>query len=141
MKKHITMVAALHMGLGALGLIIAVFLFLLLFGVGIASGDRTAMPVLAITATATAIFLILLSAPGLIGGIGLLKMKPWGRILVLAVSVFQVMNIPLGTAIGVYSFWVLIQDATEALFAGEQAPPRPRPEAPLPARLPDDPEA
>jgi hypothetical protein len=60
-----------------------------------------------------------LSIPGVIGGIGLLKRKPWARILVLILAVFDLLNVPIGTAVGVYTIWVLIQEETEQLFSAE----------------------
>jgi Ni,Fe-hydrogenase I cytochrome b subunit len=64
-----------------------------------------------------AIFLFLFSIPGIIGGIGLFKHKNWARILVLILSVIDLFNISVGTAIDVYSIWVLVQDETVKLFA------------------------
>ena len=50
------------------------------------------------------------------GGIGLLRHKPWGRYVVLVVSVLALLNVPLFLGIGIYSIWVLLQEETEKLF-------------------------
>jgi hypothetical protein len=63
-----------------------------------------------------AVFVILLSGPGVVGGIWLLRHKPWARYLVLVVSVLDLLNVPLGLGIGIYSIWVLLQPETEKLF-------------------------
>jgi hypothetical protein len=34
----------------------------------------------------------------------------------MVLGVLQLFNIPVGTAIGAYSLWVLLQDETEQLF-------------------------
>ncbi len=40
-------------------------------------------------------------------GIGLLMYKHWGRVIALVVSALLVLHFPVGTAIGIYAFWVL----------------------------------
>jgi hypothetical protein len=43
-------------------------------------------------------------------GIGLLQYRNWGRILAAIMAVFLVLHFPVGTAIAVYTFWVLFSD-------------------------------
>jgi hypothetical protein len=57
------------------------------------------------------------SVPSIVGGIGLIKRWSWARYLVLILSVFSLTNVPVGTAMGVYSIWVLMHDETAELFA------------------------
>ncbi len=127
MKKHIQFIGILHMIMAGFGLLagIAVLAFMSLILNGedinvrhfdgsqldtqIPSWVRSFMyivPVLMIT----------LSLPGLFAGYGLIKRKPWARILTFIVSGFMVINPPLGTALGVYSFWVLLDDEVKAEF-------------------------
>jgi F0F1-type ATP synthase membrane subunit a len=117
MEKHITAVAALHIGLSILGILIGAFIFVILTAIGFASRDEDALAVLAAIGTIVSIFLFVLSVPGIIGGIGLLKRKEWARILILVVSAIDLINIPIGTALGVYSIWVLVNDETVKLFS------------------------
>ena len=46
-----------------------------------------------------------------------MRRQEWGRILVLVVSFFHLMSFPLGTALGVYSFVILLKEETVKLFA------------------------
>jgi hypothetical protein len=48
------------------------------------------------------------AAAGLITGWGLLDRQPWGRILALVVGFISLFSIPIGTALGVYTLWVLL---------------------------------
>ncbi|HEX2663908.1 MAG TPA: hypothetical protein VHM93_13820 [Candidatus Acidoferrum sp.] len=48
------------------------------------------------------------AAAGLITGWGLVQREPWGRILALVVGFISLFNIPIGTALGVYTLWVLL---------------------------------
>lgn len=45
----------------------------------------------------------------LIGGVASLIGKPVGRPLLLLSSAFHVINVPIGTALSVYTFWALLK--------------------------------
>ncbi len=109
MEKHINIVAALHIALSILGIIAGVSMFFILNLIGDFSQDREAQFILSIIARVMVGFLVFLSIPGLIAGIGLFKRKEWARILTLIISVISLLNFPLGTAVGVYSIWALVQ--------------------------------
>lgn len=116
MEKHITLLGVLHIAHSALGVIAAIIVFTAVAGGGFISGDYEAMAITAIVGSSIALFLIIVSVPGIIGGIGLLKMHPWARILVLVLGFLNLINIPVGTVLGVYSIWVLLKDETRDLF-------------------------
>lgn len=116
MEKHINVVAALHIGMAFLGIILGITVMVVFSLIGDLVDDQKANFVLHLIGKIGAIFLFLFSIPGLIAGIGLFRRKEWARILTLIVSVFNLLNFPFGTAAGIYSFWVLIQEETVALF-------------------------
>lgn len=92
---------------------------IVLFG-GAISGDREALFITGAVGAAIACFLILISLPGMFAGIGLLKMQPWGRIVAIIVGVLHILSFPLGTALGIYTLWVLLNAETEGLFRGQE---------------------
>lgn len=116
MKEHVTVVGALHIGFGILGLLLAIIIFVAVVGGGLLSGDQQAIAITAVVGTVIAGFFAILALPGIIGGVGLLRYKSWARFLVLILSVINLFNVPIGTAVGVYSIWVLIQPETIELF-------------------------
>lgn len=116
MEKHINVVAALHIGLSILSLLLGIFIFVLLYFVGNLSNDQDAQLVLSIIAKILVIFIVVLSIPGIIAGIGLFKRKEWARILTLIISVLDLVNFPIGTAVGVYSIWALVQPGVVEQF-------------------------
>ena len=64
-----------------------------------------------------AVFLLVLSAPGILGGYGLLKKYSWARVLVLILGALNLVNVPFETILGVYTFWVLLnEDAAKSLL-------------------------
>jgi hypothetical protein len=124
MEKHITAVGALRIGFGIVGLMLAGLILLLTIGPGliaqVASGDNTALAILTAIGVPIAFFVIVLSAADVIGGIGVLKRKNWARYVVMIHCVLDIFNIPIGTALGIYCIWVLMQDETARLFKQAQ---------------------
>jgi hypothetical protein len=53
------------------------------------------------------------AACGFIAGWGLLHREAWGRIIALVLAFISLFNIPFGTAIGVYTMWVLLPGASQ----------------------------
>jgi hypothetical protein len=116
MDRHVTAVGVIFIGFGAVGIIIGLLLFWLLAGIGLASGDKEAMGVLTIIATVLGGLMVLTSIPEIIAGIGLLKHKEWARILALILSAISLLEFPIGTIIGIYGLWVLLNQETVRLF-------------------------
>ena len=116
MEKHVTVVAALQIGLSIAGILIAGIVFIILAWSGFIAQDQEAFLILITVGGGIAGFLLLLSVPGIIGGIGLFKRRNWARILILIVSAIDLLNFPIGTALGIYSIWVLVQNETVQLF-------------------------
>ncbi|MFQ5605886.1 MAG: hypothetical protein ACE5HS_21665 [bacterium] len=119
MEKHVSLLAALQIGLSIVGLFIAAIIFFTVVGAGVISQDEEAFFVTSIVGSAIAMFFIVTCVPGIIGGVGLLKRKNWARILILVISAVDLLHVPIGTALAVYSFWVLLQDETVKLLSNE----------------------
>jgi hypothetical protein len=117
MKKHVTVVGAIQIGSGILGLVgaVAVF-FALTFAKSMTEGDETGQIVLGFLSVSLPLLIGFLATLALVGGIGLLAYKTWARFLVLVVAALGCLFIPIGTLSGVYALWVLLQDDTIKLF-------------------------
>jgi hypothetical protein len=116
----------LHIVFGALGLLGALIVFVVFGGaagiVGMTNPHdpdawRVAIPIIGIVGTAITALVLALSLPGLIAGFGLLRLRPWARILTIVLSALNLLSVPIGTALGIYGLWVLLQADTERLFA------------------------
>jgi len=119
MKKHVTVVGAIHIGFGFLGLIGAMVIFFAFnFARGFIPPDEGEIPIIVLKSFGIGLTILVgfMSTLGLIGGIGLLSLQPWARYLVIVVAALGCLNIPIGTLKGVYSLWVLLQDDTVKLF-------------------------
>jgi hypothetical protein len=118
MDKHVDIISILWIVSGSLGILLAIFAFWLLWGITFVPNiGYEATYILRLVATWGSIFLAVFSAPEIIGGIGLIKRKEWGRIVVLVVSFFNLINFPLGTALGIYSIIILMKEETAKLFS------------------------
>jgi hypothetical protein len=53
------------------------------------------------------------SAIGLVGGIGILSRAPWARSVTLVAGFIELINMPFGTALGIYTIWVLLSSGSE----------------------------
>lgn len=49
-------------------------------------------------------------------GFALITRKPWGRTLAIIVAILQLIKIPFGTALGIYTLWVLAPAASAAEY-------------------------
>jgi len=58
-------------------------------------------------------FILIKAACGFLAGWGLLQREPWARMLTIVLSFLALFNIPLGTALGIYSLWVLLPAQSE----------------------------
>jgi len=117
MKQHVSLVGALHIGFGILGLVgVLAIVFGFQFLYEIVGEDPLVQKILSYIGNSLALIILFFSSLGIIGGIGLFTYKPWARILVMIVSAMNCLNVPIGTAKGVYSIWVLMQPETIELF-------------------------
>lgn len=78
------------------------------------SGDpqAAAFMELGITVLRTVFYFIILlvTLPSIIGGIAVLYGKSWGMVLLMISGCISLLNIPVGTAKGVYTIWVFVED-------------------------------
>jgi hypothetical protein len=124
MTTHVKVLGVLYIVLSALGVCAALFVGLAFgtaTGIVAANGDHDAaiaLPIIGMAGSALVVFLLALSLPGLIAGVGLLKLRPWARIVGIVLAALNLINIPFGTILGVYGLWVLLNKETERLFAG-----------------------
>lgn len=119
LEPHLTLLSWLYLVGHLVFLAIGLFVFMLLTGIGVATGEPEARSILSIVGSAVGVFLTTLAIPGLAAGYGLLRRTAWGRNLALVVGILNLFNVPIGTALGAYTLWVLTQPEIESYF---QAP-------------------
>jgi hypothetical protein len=107
LKKHVRFLGWLHIALGIIDLCIGLMAFGVLSGIGALSGDIASFGLLSLIGGFAGFFMLLMALPNFVCGLGLLR--GWGGwVIVLAVilGLFNLMNVPIGTAIALYTFWI-----------------------------------
>jgi hypothetical protein len=129
MEKHISLVGILNIVYSGFALIGACVLFIIAAGFRYffellsRYGDHAmdevppfVLDIVPFILTIIGMFILIFSIVGIIGSIGVIKRKEWGRITLIVISFFNLIHIPLGTILGVYSIWALLNDETIRFF-------------------------
>lgn len=119
MEKHATVLGALFLGVGIMGLI-GLIVVLVIFSIGsaalgTAAAQDPSIPRFLVLLPATfglfiAAIIALTTIPNFFAAYGLLARRPWGRIVGLVVGILNLPAFPLGTALGGYAIWFFVQD-------------------------------
>jgi hypothetical protein len=127
LHTHVQIVAWLNIVASSLFLLLGICGFVFFWGLGIFaaadSGDAVVLPILGLIGTVGLVFFAVLALPGLLAGYGLLKRKKWGQILGIVDGLLNLFNIPVGTAIGGYTLFVLFQNSANDYFDVQEAEP------------------
>jgi hypothetical protein len=127
MDKHAQLIGILWIVYGVLSLLGGIVVLVVLLSLSaipdISYGDlgRSGPHVLRIIAVCFSSLLFVIGIPKIIGGLGLQKHREWARILVMILAFLSLLNIPLGTALGVYSIVYLMKPEMIELFKHPQA--------------------
>lgn len=116
MDQHFNVIAYLNIAYGVLILAVALFVGSLLSAIGAMSGDPEAAQVLGPLGGILSVFMVVVGAPYVIAGYGLLKRRAWGRIMTMVMDALALFSIPFGTALGVYALWALTRAEAEDAF-------------------------
>jgi hypothetical protein len=130
MAQHIRTAAILQIVYASFAILAGVILLLLLGGLATfittQDGSRDAVVgagVLGVVGVGLFLLMLILAAPAMIAGVGLLRGRPWARILTIVISALELLSFPVGTAVGVYCLWVMVQTETERLLTQGAARP------------------
>ena len=74
----------------------------------IAQGEGTGASIVWFVGLCIGGLIALLSVPGIIAGWGLLAGQSWARILMIVLGALDLLNFPIGTALGIYTLWALL---------------------------------
>jgi hypothetical protein len=60
--------------------------------------------------------LLILALAGVVTGWGLLTRQPWARMLAIVLGAVGLIDMPFGTALGIYTFWALLPAESEQQY-------------------------
>lgn len=126
MEKHITLLGFLYLTFHIIALFGVIMIAIAFIGVGIfghislrfLDHSLPNMPfgLLGLVGWMIGGAMLVLALPGIIAGAGLLRFKPWARVLALIIAAFHLFNFPFGTALAVYAFWALLSRESASIF-------------------------
>jgi hypothetical protein len=79
-------------------------------------GGQFAAGLTAAAFTALAVIAMLWGAAHVVVGVPLRRHKPWARLIALMLGSIDLLLLPYGTALGIYTLWVLLDEKGKALF-------------------------
>jgi len=134
MKTHLTVIGAVNIAFGIIGIFFGVICIIVLCGfLPIDFGDFPAQTIGSVVGT----IIILFSIAFIIAGAGVMCEASWARILALILSAISIFFFPYGTAWGIYSIWVLVNSETVEIFSKE-TPEQSEPEKPAEEKEKED---
>lgn len=108
MKNHHKILGVLYLAFGLLGAVVAVLLFSVKTGRLILPAKLSMIANAYGYASVLALLFALESLPAIVTGIALLLRKFWAKFSALVLAFFSLLIGPLGTALGIYTIWVLV---------------------------------
>ena len=106
MAGHVRLLGILWLAISAFRLVPGIWMFA--FG-GLGMPFMPHIPFFVGPFLATLGILMLAGAvAGFIAGWGLLEYQPWARVLAIVLGILSLPEIPFGTALGIYTLWVLL---------------------------------
>jgi hypothetical protein len=116
MRDQVNVLGWLFIAFGSITILVALLVFVVLAGSGAVSGDQQAMFITGTVGAAILVFLTVLSLPNLITGWGLLKQRPWARVLALILAALHVFAFPFGTLLCAFAYYTLLKPEAVRLF-------------------------
>jgi hypothetical protein len=116
-ELHIKILGILYIISGMLAIFGGIMIVLIFAAGGVLVGEVRVLPILAILATVLGSLLLTIGVAKLICGWGLLARKKWSRVFAIIMAIIGLINIPFGTALGIYALWILFKPEAEQLLA------------------------
>jgi hypothetical protein len=121
-NAHVAFVGVLFIVWGLLTALVG--LSTLMLGIGAVAllstaargGSQVAAGVTAVAFTTLAIIAIVWGIAHVLVGIPLRQRKAWARVVALLLGAVDLLLLPYGTALGLYTLWVLLNEKGRALF-------------------------
>jgi len=114
--EHIRLAAIIRIVWGSMGLLGAVVVLALFLGPPLIAGDPKALAILSAFSIPIVMLLVVFSGSNIIAGVGLLKRRRWARTPALVLAVLDLAAVPIGTALGIYTIWVLMKARAAGLL-------------------------
>jgi hypothetical protein len=118
LRRHIHLLGILWIAYSALNLVGGVALMIVANAIfGRHARFETGAPFFLQPLLATiGVFLLIKSALGIAAGWGLMQHADWARVLAIVLAFIALLNMPFGTALGIYTLWALLSQGADAEY-------------------------
>jgi predicted nucleic acid-binding Zn ribbon protein len=119
-QEHIRLLGILWLALSAFNAMGAVILYIIANTLFLHLNDSSGPPMwLHPFLSFISIVIVAKAAAGFLVGWGLLHREPWARILTIILAFLALFNVPFGTALGIYTLWVLLPAESDVEYEQE----------------------
>lgn len=124
--EHAKILGIMHLAYGGMHMFSLIVMVIVFAVMGIAipfsapDANGAPMAMFAIIVVFVAVFTLVLAVPPLIAGYGFLKRKRWSKAAGAISAALALLSIPMGTALGVYTFWFLFGEKGRQLYSPEE---------------------
>ncbi len=121
-NEHARILGIIFLIFGGLGILAVIAILFFLIGMGgiaafnVSGGESIPIIIVFVIFAAFALFSLVFILPQIIAGLSLFKGNGKSKIWVLISAVINVLNFPIGTAIGVYAFWFAFSEEGKRYF-------------------------
>jgi hypothetical protein len=63
--------------------------------------------------------ILIFAIPSIIAGVGLINDKKWALTLALVLGCFKLFSVPFGTALGIYTIWIYLEENKKSTFVNQ----------------------
>jgi hypothetical protein len=121
LESHVKALGVLCILVGGFGGLAAIFYFELFAGPAASSSYG---PLIGYIVNGWMLLLLILTIPCVALGIGLVNFRPWTRPIGTIVAILELLNFPIGTALGIYALCILMSAEADQLFTPRFKHPR-----------------
>ena len=122
-KEHIRLLGILWLALGALHTVASLGLLFVANVVfprmNLSDGQPIPRNMLHFILSVVGTFVLAKAVLELLAGWGLLQRAPWARMLSVVLAFFALFSVPFGTALGIYTLWVLLPTESDREYQAE----------------------
>lgn len=108
MHKEIELLGALHIAISILYTLVFSAIYAVLFSKGFFTGEESSANIQLVIFAVIGAFLLLFAIGGVIAALGTIRSRHWAQMMILILGCLDLICIPLGTALGIYTIWIFM---------------------------------
>lgn len=108
MHKEIELLGALHIAISILYTLVFSAIYAVLFSKGFFTGEESSANMQLVIFAVIGAFLLLFAIGGVIASLGTIRSRHWAQMMILILGCLDLICIPLGTALGIYTIWIFM---------------------------------